>query len=135
MEGVFHEHGDGHGADSAGDRGDGGAVGGDFWVGHVSDEPGAGFFRGVRDAVDADIDDDGTGLDPICLYHFRAAYGGDEYIGTAANGGEVCGAGVGDGDGGVGSFCEEEHGHGLADDHGAANDDGFCSFGLDPRDL
>ena len=38
FEGVGHEHGDGHGTDSAGDGGDGGAFGGDLVEGDVTDQ-------------------------------------------------------------------------------------------------
>lgn len=131
MEGVFHEHGDGHGADAAGDGGDGGGEGGDLFVGYVAYEASAGLFGGVRDAVDSYVDDDRAFLDPVCFYHFRAAYGGDENVGAAADGGEVFGTGVGDCDCGVSG--DEERCDGFAYEHAAAEDYRFCSFGVDFR--
>ena len=131
MEGVFHEHGNGHGADAAGDGGNGGGVGGGFVEGDVAGEAEAGLFGGIRYAVDANVDDDGSGFDPFTTDHFGAADGGDENVGAAADGGEILGARVGDGDGGVGTFGEKEERHGLADDHAAANDNGLGTSGGD----
>src|SRR6187402_1709032 len=37
-DGIGHEHGDGHGTDTAGDGGDGAALRRDFGKGHVADE-------------------------------------------------------------------------------------------------
>lgn len=131
LEGVAHEEGDGHGADAAWDGSDGGAFGGDFGEIHVAGEAVAVFRGGVFDAVDADVDDDGARFDPIGFDHFGATDGGDDDVGAAANGGEVVRTGVGDGDGGVNAFCHEKECHGLADDHGATDDDGFCASGFD----
>ena len=80
---VLEQAGDGHRADAAGDRGDcisgrGGTVKID-----VADEPP---FRGAvggRQSVDADIDDNRAGLDPVALDHFGAADRRDDNIGAA----------------------------------------------------
>ncbi len=133
FEGIGDEHGDGHGADAAGDWGDGGAARGDVGEVDIADDAVAVFGGWVGDAVDADVDDDGTVFDEVSGDEFRAADGGDEDIGVAADGGEVAGAGVGDGDGGVAAFAagHEEEGEGFADDHGAADDDDAGSGGFD----
>jgi hypothetical protein len=69
---------------------------------HVADELGLAFalFR-RRHAVGADIDDDRAGTHPIAAHHFRAAHGGDENVGAAADHFEIAGFRVGDGDAGV----------------------------------
>jgi len=87
LEGVFHKHRDGHGADPAGDRCNGGAARGDFREIDIAGEAVAGFFGGVRNTIDADVDDDRTGFHPIRLDHFRATYRGDQDVGAAADGG------------------------------------------------
>ena len=92
LEGVFHEHGDGHGADAAGNGSDGAALGGYAGEIDIASEAVAGFFAGVFDAVDADIDDDGSVFYPIGLDHIGATYGGDKDVSAAADGGEVFGA-------------------------------------------
>ena len=55
------------------------------------------------------------------LHHFRPADGGDQDVGGARQRRQVLGAAVGDGDGAVGG--EQQIGHRLADDVGAADDD------------
>lgn len=92
LEGVFHEHGDSHGADAAGNGGDGATLGGYAGEIDIAGEAVAGFFAGVFDAVDADIDHDGSVFYPIGLNHIGATYGGDKDISAAADGGEVFGA-------------------------------------------
>jgi len=110
LEGVLHEEGDGHGADAAGDGGDGSAFGGDFVEGDVADEFVAFFGARGFDAVDADIDNDSAFFDVLGLEEFGAADGGDDDVGLACDGAEVAGAGVGDCDGGVsaGTFGHEK---------------------------
>lgn len=61
----------------------------------------------------------------------RFADGGDDDVCAAADFCEVARAGVGDGDGGVGFFADEEVGHGFADDHAAPDDDGVFAGGFD----
>ena len=75
----------------------------------------------ARDAVDADIDDDGAGLDPGAPDHFGPADGGHHHIGATDRFGEIAGARMGDGDGGVAR--QQQLRHRLADDVGAADDD------------
>ena len=87
-----------------------------------------GFF-GVRNAVGADVNDCGTGPDPVRFHVAGFAHGGDEDIGAAEDIGQVASFGMADGDGGVG--MHEEEGHGLADDVAAAEDDGVCAFDFD----
>ncbi len=115
-EGVSEEHGDGHGADAAGDGGDAGGDFGDFFEVDVAD----GFFGdlaegvGDSDAVDADVDDDGTGFDVVGSQQVWLADGDDDDVGAAAGGGGVAGVDVAEGDGGV-AFGERE-GERAADD-------------------
>ena len=98
FEGIGDKHGDGHGADAAGDWGDGGAAWGDGGEVDIADDAVAVFGGWVGDAVDADVDDDGAVADEVSGDEFRAADGGDEDIGVAADGWEVAGAGVGTGE-------------------------------------
>ena len=73
-------------------------------------------------AVHADVDDDGAGLDHAGGEHLALAGGGHDHIGLAGEGGQAGRAAVADGDGGVGR--QQHHGHGLAHDVAAADDDG-----------
>ena len=132
FEGVLHEEGDGHGADAAGDGGDGAAFGGDFVEGDVADEFVAFFGAGGFDAIDADINDDSAFFDMLGLEEFGAADGGDDDVGLACDGAEVAGAAMSDGDGGVSAlaFGHEEEGHGLTHDHAATDDDGMGTRGF-----
>jgi len=90
-------------------------------------EKGVDFFR-VGDFVGADVNDGGTGADPIRLDVAGLAHGGDDDIGASDDVGEVTCFRVADGDRGVGMHKEERHG--LADDVAASEDDGVCAFGL-----
>jgi len=144
FDGVAHEHGDGHGADAAGDgsegagnvdRGgmdvadEGAAFGAKFCeaVGEVLKKA-LGFFR-VGDAIGANVDDGSAGLDPAGLHEAGFAHGGDDDISAADNIGEIARLGMADGDGGVG--VHEEKGHGLANDVAASEDDGVGAFERD----
>src|ERR1700674_2925736 len=90
FDGVAHEHGDGHGADATGDGCE--RAGGVDGVGMDVADEGAAFgaelfkaiwevvkealgFTGVGDAVGADINDGGVGLDPIGFHVGGFAYG------------------------------------------------------------
>ena len=84
LQRVVEEHGDGHGADAAGDGGDEGGHLAHAVEVDVPDEALALGAVGVRDAVDADVDDDGAWADHL-----------------AGEGGEVAGMGVAEGHGGV----------------------------------
>ena len=44
-------------------------------------------FAVALDAVDADVDHTGAGLDPIAFHHFGSAHGGDDEVGPAYDGG------------------------------------------------
>ena len=64
------------------------------------------------------------------LYHVGTdevgfAHGADEDVSTGADLGEVAGAGVADGHGGV--AVEEEHCHGFANDVAASNNHAVCA--------
>jgi len=101
----------------------------------VADEDGAAFGEGgfalgvafeeavevlaVVDAVDANVDQGGAGLDHIGRYEAGAADGGDQDVGLAGDLAEVAGLGVADGDGGV--VVQQKHGGGLAYDVAAAD--------------
>ena len=93
-------------------------------AGHRRDQPGA--LRRPPRSHDvahraADVDHRRAGLDPVALDQPRLPDGGDEHVGAAADGGEVAGARVADGDGGVG--VQQQRGDRAADEVGAADDD------------
>ena len=144
FDGVAHEHGDGHGADATGDGCE--RAGGVDGVGMDVADEGAAFgaelfkaiwevvkealgFTGVGDAVGADINDGGVGLDPIGFHVGGFAYGGDDDIGAAEDIGEVTRFGMANRDGGVG--VHKEKSHGFANDIAAAEDGGVGAFDLD----
>ena len=77
------------------------------------------------DAVDADVDEGGAGLDHVRSDEAGAADGGDEDVGLASDCGEVARLRVADGDGRV--LVQQQHGDGLADDVAAADDDGVLA--------
>ncbi len=133
LQGVGHEHGDGHGADAAGGGGDGGGDFLDFVAEYVAAEAVALLAGVVVDAVHADVDDDGAGFDVFFGNHFGASDGGDEDVGLAADGGHVLGAAVDDGDGGVApvGLAREQEGEGSADDVGASGDNDAFALGHD----
>ena len=131
----MHEHGDGHGTDAAGDGGDGAAFRGDFVEGDIADEAAALGGGRVVDAIDTDVDDGGALLDEISGDKTGFADGGDEDVGRAADVGDVFGAAVGDGDGGVAAFAfvHEQQGHRFADDHASSEHNGVGAGGFDAR--
>jgi len=116
--GVEEEHGDGHGADAAGDGGDEGGFFFDVFEIDVALEAVADFFGGVFDAIDAYVDNDSAGFNHVGGDGIARAGGGDDDIGAARVVGEIFCAGVADGDGGVaeGAFLDEDIGKGFADD-------------------
>lgn len=132
-EGVVHEHGDGHGADAAGDGGHVAGFGGNGVVVGIADEAVAPGSLGGFDAVDADVDNGGAVFDHVGGDEVGAPDGGDEEVGLSGDGGEVGGAGMTDGDGGVAGegFAHHEEGGGFADDLAAPEDDDVFTFGLD----
>jgi hypothetical protein len=136
FHGVAHEHGDGHGADAAGNWSES-ASGVDGIGMNVSDEDIAlgvkffetcrkifqqafGFFR-IGDAVGTDVDDSGSSFYPIAFHIASFAHCRDDDIGAAYDARKVTRLGVADGDGGVG--VHEEQSHGFTDDVTAAEDD------------
>ncbi len=82
-------------------------------------------FGYVGDAIDADVDYGGAGPDVIRGDVGGAADGGDQDVGLAAHLGQVPGARVADGDGGV--LVQQHQCHGLADDVAAAQDYGVLA--------
>ena len=120
FDGVGDEAGDGHGADAAGDGGDGTGDLGGLFEGDVAADVVLAVV--AEDAGGADVDDDGAGAYPAAADEAGLADGGDEDVGGLADGFDVAGVDVGLGDGGP--VGEEECGHGLADDVGVADDDG-----------
>jgi len=116
---VGDKGGDGHGANSTGDGCVGGATiddGGEFDVAHAA-------------GVIARVDDDRSITDPITTDELGFAYCADDDFCAADDFGEISGAGVADGDGGVGG--EQHHGHGAAEDGAASDDDGLATFDWD----
>jgi len=117
LHGVAHEHGDSHGTDAA-RNGSESACGVDGIGMDIADENGAfGFelfkalreilekafgFGGVGDAIGADVDYGGAGLDPVGGDVTGFAHGGYDDIGAADDVWQVLRFGMTDGDGGVG---------------------------------
>lgn len=130
---VLQEQGNGHETDAAGNGRDGGAFGGYGIKIDITDQAIASFAGGVVDAVNTDIDHGGVLPDHISGDESGFTDGGDEDIGGPGNGWEILGAGVADGDGGVGEggFTEEEESGGFADDEGTTENDDMASFGRD----
>ena len=139
--GVAHEHGDGHGANAAGNRSEK-ACGVDGVGVNVTDQNAAFLteffqarkrifqqargFSGIGNLVGADIDHRGAGADPVRLDESRFAHGGNENIGAANDFGKIACFGMANGDGSVG--MHQEKSHGLADDVAAAEHDGVGAF-------
>ena len=140
-DGIAHEHGDGERADAAGNGSeragdlrdigmdvadDGGGVFAEFFeaVGKVAEDFG-GLLR-VGDAIDADVNDGGSGLHIIGFDKGGAADGGDENIGITQVLLQVARLGMADGDSGIG--LNEQQRHGLAYNVAAADDHGVCAF-------
>ena len=126
-EGVVHEHGDGHGADAAGDGGDGSSA--RLSAGEI--DVAAEFV--VIATIYTDVDDYCALFKPFALDGAAAADGGDDDVGGSAELGEVGAARVGDGGGAVG--VEQELGYGFADDVGSADDEGGFALELDASAL
>ena len=80
----------------------------------------------VGDVIDADIEDGCAGLDELGGDETGTSDGGDEDVSATADGGQVLGAGVADGDGCAG--VEQQHGQRTTDDIAAADDDGLLAF-------
>lgn len=133
LVGIFHQHGDGHGADSAGYGCDVGCFGGDGGIIDIADEAVAARLGGVVYAVDADVDDGDAVANHVCGDKVGSANGGDQNVCLSGDGGKVAGAGVAEGDGGVAGygFAHHEKGGWFADDLAAAKDDDMAPFGFD----
>ena len=71
------------------------------------------------DAVDADIDHRGAGLDPVAAHHLGLADRGDQDVGAARHRRQVARARMGDRHGAM--LGEQQRRHRLADDVGAAD--------------
>jgi hypothetical protein len=86
------------------------------------------------DAIDTDVDDDGSGLHHVGGDKFGPADGGDEHVGLAGERSEIGGAGVADGDGAVGTraLLQGEQCDGFTDDQRAAEDDDVFAFEVGP---
>src|SRR5882757_5394502 len=141
---VAHEHGNGHGADAAGNRTE--RAGGVGRIGmHVTNEHGTllakflktcreiaqqgfGFFR-VGYLIGANIYDRGARTNPVGLDVAGFAHSRDDDIRPADDAGEVASFGMADGDGGIG--MHEQKRHRFANDVAAAEDDGVGALNLD----
>src|ERR1051326_1438114 len=91
LDGVAHEHGDGHWTDATGVGGDFAGDGEQSVEVHVADQTRAGFGGGIGYAVDADVYHGCAWLDHVSFYRFSHAHGGDENIGAKAVGFDVAG--------------------------------------------
>ena len=112
---LLQQHRDRHRPDAAGDRRDQpGALGRRT---SKSTSP----TRPLVGAVDPDVDHRRARLDPLARDHARAADGGDEHVGAAADLAEVAGARVADGHGGVGG--QQQRGERAADEVRAPDHD------------
>ena len=109
-----------HGADAAGDRGDGLDDRLDLGKAGVAAEV------AVRADVDADIQHDLTGAHALRADHTGLTGGDDEDIGLAADVGQVLAAAVADGHGRM--LGEQQQRDRLADDKAAADDDDALAF-------
>ena len=123
---VDHEHGDGHGADAAGDGSDDGSLLLHAVEVDVADEAIAALLRGVFDTVDADVDNRGAVLDHVGRDGVGPSGGNNEDVGLARERGHVLRAGMADRDGGVGVLLllEQHVGNRFADDIAASHHDG-----------
>ena len=141
FDGVAHEHGDGHGADAAGDGSQ--RTGGVHSVRmNVADEHGtllAEFceslreifqeffgFEFVGDFVRADVNNGGAGFEPVGFDVTGFAHRSDDDVRATNDVWQVARFGVADGDGGV--RVHQEKSHRLADDVAAAENDGVGAF-------
>ena len=96
----------------------------------VADDAVAALTALVGDAVDADVDDHGTGFDHVGGDKFGFADGDDEDVGGAGEFGEVLCAAVAEGYGAVEPFAGEEVCDGCADDVAAADDHAVFTGGF-----
>src|SRR6185437_6648164 len=80
-------------------------------------------FGGVGHAIGAYVNHGGSCFDEIASDHSGASDGGNQNVGTAADGGQITRFGVANGDGSVG--IDEQHGDRLAYNVTTANNDRF----------
>ena len=85
----MHQHGNGHGADAAGDGRNVRGLRGDGVELDVADQAVAAFFAGVFHAVDADVDYIDAVFDHICGHEIGASDRGDENVRLACDAREV----------------------------------------------
>ena len=123
VERVLQQHGNGHGANAAGNRCDVACLWLNFGELHIAAE------LAVFVVVHAHIDDHCAILYHVGTDEVGFAHGADEDVSTGADLGEVAGAGVANGHGGV--AVEEEHCHGLADNVAPADDNAVFARRLD----
>src|SRR5690554_546256 len=122
-EGILQQAGPGHGADATGDRGDPcGPFRRAFEV-HVA------LQASVFHAVDAHVDNDGSGLDPLALDQAGLTHGDHHQIRAAYVLFQITGEAVCDCGGAAGQ--QQLEGHGAADDVGGADHGGVQSVGAD----
>ncbi len=131
--GVLHEHGNGHGADSTGYGCNVVGFGGDGGIVDIADEAVTAWSGRVFYAVDTDVDDGDAVANHICGDKVGPANRGDEDVCLLSDGGQIAGAGVAEGDGGVAwyGFAHHEKCGGFADNLAAPENDDMASFGLD----
>src|ERR1700761_4841067 len=109
----------GHGTNPAGYRRDGAGNSLRLRESHVAYE--LGLLPRTRHPIDADIDNDGTLLDPGSAHEFRLADSGDQNIGAAQDIGNVLASGMNEGNGAT--LGQKQRRHRLADDVGTAKND------------
>ena len=141
---VAHEHGDGHGADAAG-NGRERASGVNGIRMNVANERAAFSaelleplreiveealsFGSIGHAISANINDGGGGHDPFGLHEAGFAHGGHDDVWAAHDAGKIARFRMADSDCGVG--VHEQKRHGLANDVAASENDGVGALDLD----
>src|SRR5215207_6581457 len=125
---VLQETGDGHRSDPAWNRRDRACDPGAIFEIAVAHQHG---LAAALNAVDADIDDAGTRLDPAALDHFRPSNGRNDEIRPAANTGQVIRSGMRDRDRTI--FRQQQLRHRLADNIGTPDHHGFAARELAQR--
>ena len=70
VENILNQHGNGHGTNSTGDGGNLGSNLDSRAVLNITNKSFTGLFGGIGNVVDTDINDNGTGLEPLTLDKF-----------------------------------------------------------------
>ena len=117
IQGVFEKHGDGHWSDTAGDRCNGCDMADCRVKVDIADQ-----F--VSQSINADIDYDGCGSQPVSANKVRDTHGCHNNVGSATKSGDIRSSAVTDGDCCVSSFLQQQCCHGFADDVAATNHNG-----------